>query len=456
MSKELLTALNGSRTGAFHRWLANFRGDPRIAWYPSAGEDFRDLLYLHPNFSQRMPAETPEPEPPDLFLHTDYFPWSTSRFLDHRRLHFDDRTSVTLQSFEELPRCDLPLDGKIVTFPNGSAATGRVLFMEVEVSSNVIGTFTAPVLYVFAENGAFCAKRILPNAGKLSHVIHIRYGGGCGGGGKSTGIWLLNILGKVGCECFITDSRYSRQSGDERTYACYPELTGPEDTSGLQTIRVLPSQSWSGYGPVSWQVFKRSKNRNAGEQQPSQTQPDWPAYFTKSFPGDLTAYAAKHPDRSSCVDHPHCCQAPQERRVLFDTGQIRSLDPMLACSWYGLTLLNQGLFRYFPERVDDWLAAYPYLKLPVQWYGFGCVKVMAPYRLLVGIRSNGLISSFLNFYAPQVPDLLGPSGVSPQAFFDRVCADGSFRVGHRGSPDFRLVQSLCRNGVISREPSAFG
>lgn len=256
MSRQLLLSLNGSKRGAFHRWLSNFKGEPRIAWYPSAGEDFRDLLYLHSSFTERMPAEASEPAPPDLFLHTDYYPWSTSTFLDSRAIHFDGRTSVTVKSIEELPRCDLALDDQIVHFSEGSNATGRVLFLEVEVYSNVLGSFSAPVIYVFAENGAFCAERILPNNGKFSHIIHIRYGGGLGGGGSSAGIWLLNVLPRLGCECFVTDGRHNRQRGDVRTYEIYPELAGPEETSQLKPIRVLPGEEWSGHGDVSWNLVR--------------------------------------------------------------------------------------------------------------------------------------------------------------------------------------------------------
>ena len=257
MSRQLLNNLNGDKKGAFHRWLSTFKGEPRIAWYPSAGEDFRDLLYLNPKFAQLNPALADEPTHPDLFLHSDYYPWSTvSSFLDKEVINFDNKTRITVKSIEELPRCDLPLDPEIVDFPKGSHATGRALFFEVEVSSRILGSFSCPVIYVFAENSAFCAERILPSNGKFSHIIHIRYGGGCGGGGKSTGIWLLNILERTGCECFVTNNRYSRQDGDERVYQNYPDLKGPEETSRFVSIRNLPSKAWSEYGDVSWNIIK--------------------------------------------------------------------------------------------------------------------------------------------------------------------------------------------------------
>lgn len=256
MSRKFLQNLNGDTDGNFNRWLNEFKGEPRIAWYPSAGEDFRDVLYLHPNFSKQNPTLKPDPQPPDIFLHTDYFPWSTSSFLDKNPIYQDDRTLINVNVIEELPRCDLPLDDKIVDFPRGSHVTGKILYLNIDVESNVLGKFSVPVVYAFVENVFFCAKKILPQQAVFSHIIHVRYGGGYGGGGKSTGIWLLNILRKVHCECFITDSHYTRQSGDERAYELYPELSGSEDVSILEQIRVIQGARWSDHGDVSWNIVK--------------------------------------------------------------------------------------------------------------------------------------------------------------------------------------------------------
>ncbi|MDR1654359.1 MAG: hypothetical protein LBR96_00065, partial [Treponema sp.] len=66
MSKELLYNLNGNAKGKFKEYLDGFAEKPRIAWYPSAGEDFRALLYLSPNFSENLNKEK-LPESPDLF-----------------------------------------------------------------------------------------------------------------------------------------------------------------------------------------------------------------------------------------------------------------------------------------------------------------------------------------------------------------------------------------------------
>ncbi len=256
MSREFLVGLNGGQRGAFRRWLDEFNGEPRIAWYPSAGHDFRDLLYLSPEYSRLWPATKPEPQAPDIFLHTDYFPWERSTFLDSAEIYRDARTSITLKSIEELPRCDLRLDSALVDFPQGSAATGMVLFLELHVESDVLGAFSARVLYAFVENSVFCAERLLEQRAVLSHVVHVRYGGGMGGGGKSTGTWLLNVLGRLGCECLVSDGHYGTQRQDLVVTSRYPALgqQDPQDPPQFEKIRFLPERMWSNHGNVCWNL----------------------------------------------------------------------------------------------------------------------------------------------------------------------------------------------------------
>lgn len=267
MSTELLYRLNGTKKGIFWSWLKDFKGQPRIAWYPSAGKDFRDLFYLHPRFAEFEPASQAEPLPPDIFLYTDYYPWSSSMFLDNPIIYQDRRTTVSITSIEDLPRCELPLDGRIVDFEWGGPYTGCVKFIEIEIDSTVFGKINYPVLYVFAENAAFCDSMILPNQGQISHIIHVRYGGGACGGGTSTGIWLLNILHKVQCEVLVSDGHFFRQSGDERVYRLFPSLQGHEDRTHFDPIRTIASKRWSGHGDVTWNLVKKviaddGQNRN--------------------------------------------------------------------------------------------------------------------------------------------------------------------------------------------------
>lgn len=249
----LLRQLAGGSKGPFSQLVNNLVNEPRIAWYPSAGKDLRDLLYLHPDFAKIKPAKTTEPQPPDLFIHSDYFPWSETCFLDSEVIFFDNRTIMSVVSIEELPRIDLPLDPQIVDFPKGSKLTGRVVFLWVEVQSKSLGNYHYPLLYVFAENAAFCEKVALPHSAKFTHIIHVRYGYGYGGG-KSAGSWLLKILPSLGCEVFITDGHHYEQNGDQRVLEAFPLIAQSTKECKLEPIRTIDSCSWSGYGNISWNL----------------------------------------------------------------------------------------------------------------------------------------------------------------------------------------------------------
>jgi hypothetical protein len=271
MSRQLLTFLNGNTRGHLQRFLDDPDFHPRIAWYPSAGWDFRDLLYLHPDFhgGAEIPAEG-LPQPPTFFLHTDYFPWSSIPVFDSGETVFkDNHTWIRVEHREELPCCKLPLDDRIVDFKHGSALTHRVFYLELGVHSSVLGRFTRPLIYAFAENAAFCAHVLLPQEAALSHIVRVRFGGGLCGGGRSTGIWLLNVLRKLKCDCLVCNAEWHRQEGDQRIYQLYPELQGAEDDTCLHRLCKLHSHQWSGYGDVHWMVTQNK----VGLQQNSQLVP---------------------------------------------------------------------------------------------------------------------------------------------------------------------------------------
>lgn len=253
MSRQLLNNLNGSKRGQFKSFLDSFQGDPRIAWYPSAGEDFRALLYLHPAYSGLNPPTAPEPLPPDIFLFTDYYPWQNSAFLDSKNIFTDGRTRVFIEDMEELPRVDLRLHEELVDFPKGSTATGRVMYLKIKIYSDRLGCITYPVLYAFAENETFYCDKLILNTATITHIIHVRYGGGCGGGGNASGIWLLNVLKKLNCELFITDGHHHWQAGDDFALELCKSIP-KESTANLIPIRTIKSEAWSGHGDVTWNL----------------------------------------------------------------------------------------------------------------------------------------------------------------------------------------------------------
>ncbi len=259
MSKELLEYLNGNTDGRLRKLIDTLPATPSIAWYPSSGEDFRALLYLSPEYAKQHPAGQAETFP-DIFLYTDHCPWTGSKFLSTPVVHEDKRTKISVQYMEELPRITVPVDREIVHFPDKSPGLGKVFFLELLVESNQLGTYTYPVIFCFVENEAFCAKVLLRKNGIISHAIHVRYGGGCGGGGNASGIWVPNVLTRLGCKVIVTDSHYYLQNGDEAAYRLYPELRGTHPV--MRVIRTVKSDGWSGHGDVSWNIVDGDDGKN--------------------------------------------------------------------------------------------------------------------------------------------------------------------------------------------------
>lgn len=174
--------------------------------------------------------------------------------MDNRILYSDSRTLVVVDQIEELPTLDLlPLHKELVHFTEGSTATDKAVFLKIRIDSDKLGFIVYPVVYAFAENETFFCKKMVPNDAIVSHIIHVRYGGGCGGGGSASGIWLLHVLRQLHCELFITDGHHHWQSGDHfalRTCRAIPRT----NTSTLTPIRTIHSQGWSGHGDVSWNL----------------------------------------------------------------------------------------------------------------------------------------------------------------------------------------------------------
>jgi len=256
MSLQLLKKLNGNNDGPFRKFISEQDDSIRIAWYPSSGLDFRCLFYLNPVSDSTHPFKpgTNPPASPGLFLYTDYFGLRTEPEPGNQ-LYLDKRTRVTIETVEELPALNLDVDQEIVTFSKNEF-TNRVFYLTVTLESNLFGQVGGHILYACAVNEAFCAKILLPNKAKISHLIHIRYGSGFGGA-RGTGSWLLNVLEKLGCELFIHDNHHEPESGDFHAIHCYPNLAKSGPIPEMELIRTIQSEQWSDHGDVGWYLVGR-------------------------------------------------------------------------------------------------------------------------------------------------------------------------------------------------------
>lgn len=157
---------------------------PKIAWYPSSGNDYRDIMELKTERALEHGIE----EQPDLFIHTDYNPsWVNMT----NPLYEDGRTSVRFKY-----AIDLQLDPSIeyrvppsLPFNKDAYKTPHAKYLRVEVCSRRLGKIEADLIYCFFENRNFLFEVLLKHKINISHLVNVREGIGFGGG---DGTALLN------------------------------------------------------------------------------------------------------------------------------------------------------------------------------------------------------------------------------------------------------------------------
>lgn len=229
------------RQRCFRRWMANLTAPPRIAWYPAAGEDLRDLIYLSEAYARHDPAALGDTLPPDLFLHTDYFPWTHSSFLRKLRegglIEDDEWGQIYVLACDVLSREDLPDDPAIVHFPRPPGTQVQWYFALLRIESWRIGTFEQVMLYAVVENNVFYHHEIEPHDVQLSHIVRVGYGGGFGGG-WDRGDWVPSTVAARGAEVLIVD----REELPERL----------AQRLNVRRYRQMAPHQWGNRWPVYW------------------------------------------------------------------------------------------------------------------------------------------------------------------------------------------------------------
>lgn len=252
MSTEFLRHLNGNATGLLLNLIEKFEHEgrsPKIAWYPSAGNDYRGLLYLTEQYARQFPSEAAYPDQPDLFIMTDYI-GNLKVERDGFTLYSDKGTSIQLIAQEELPKLDHAWDRGIVHFEKDCGRATINIIRAISEKGQI--DVAIPVIYIEAVNETFCARHMLPYYAEITHVIHIRYGGGLGGGGRAAGGWIPGVLGRLGVQVYITDGRDYMQDGDKKALRLYPWLAPALAIPKMTPCRKQAAKYWSDYGDVTW------------------------------------------------------------------------------------------------------------------------------------------------------------------------------------------------------------
>ena len=199
---ELLKGENRESQKQLDKLFCSIGDNPRILWYPSAGDDYRDISELsnanidRNNIRGRINIATDYEitELPDIFVHTDYFKrWAKLRqgeIFNDDNTGKDDKTRVTIENLYELQfnnglNINYNVNEDFVSFPEEAPKSPEIYLLDVRINSDTLGEIRKPVFYFLFENINFLQEVLLKNRINISHIVKVREGCAMGGNKKS-------------------------------------------------------------------------------------------------------------------------------------------------------------------------------------------------------------------------------------------------------------------------------
>jgi len=234
-----------------------------ICWYPSAGRDFRPLLFLSDWYCRKNGLDLDEgQEMPDLYIFTDYvgFPvWFGDEYEKEgfdflkpgfhliENEYYSNSTKITIKCVERLVDFRFSFDRNLACMDSTPAYNSSFL-MEVEVESKlegVVTTYDATVLYITAFNETLYREFILRHHIKVEYQVLVRYGEGMGGGARIHPSWIIRSYRELGTKYLISELRYVEEAReDESTDKPMPVL---------EKIYSINAKQWSQHdAEIGW------------------------------------------------------------------------------------------------------------------------------------------------------------------------------------------------------------
>ena len=239
-----------------------------ICWYPSAGNDFRALLFLSDWYYSKHNVPLDEgQELPDLFILTDlrglHDVFEPQEFeiddglghVSYRRcvpgasiIHASYKgrySDITLKKIEVLESHNFPFNPNMTSFQCGQTYNSAY-FLEVEVETKkyeTINKYSANVMYISVQNEFFLSEFLMPNHIKVEYQVLVRYG-------RDEAIprseelppKIIRQFRKLGIKYLISNEEYVSDA--------FP------DGSIGNPIYTINGGQWSGYGAVNWYNLK--------------------------------------------------------------------------------------------------------------------------------------------------------------------------------------------------------
>lgn len=213
--------------------LKELKKHKSICWYPSAGSDFRTLLYLSKPFYEKHEELAGEDAAlPDLFVMTDYqkhgfIDYSSSgnciKYNDIRHnfdlkqtgalksnyvLYDDTYTSFTIKNIRKYELNDVEASKDLTDdFYHAPSCYGQAYCMTIKVDSRKplakkLGIWEIDVIYLYVENTTFAKRVLLQNRINIDYIVMVRYPGY---GNGASGIWLFYLADLLNVKYYVTN-----------------------------------------------------------------------------------------------------------------------------------------------------------------------------------------------------------------------------------------------------------
>jgi hypothetical protein len=185
----------------------NNPSQPRILWYPSAGNDYRDILEMTTERASKHNINIL----PEVFIHTDYTTNEKFVNLNCGIIHKDSRTLVKLSDKTELTISKEWRDKikyEVCRDFVGSSeihSEPTIFLLDMVIESRQLGTVTKPVLYFKFENINFFREVVLKQKLNITHFVKVREGCGFGGNRKSI-TFIYAFLGLIKTQYLLVDN----------------------------------------------------------------------------------------------------------------------------------------------------------------------------------------------------------------------------------------------------------
>lgn len=244
--------------------------NPRILWYPSAGNDYRDILELSNNnidknnIRGRINIATDyEIDPPDIFVHTDY----SKKWVNLRQgeIFNDGRTIVEIENLYELQfnnglDINYNVNKDFVVFPEHAPELPEIYLLDVRINSDTLGEIRKPVFYFLFENINFLQEVLLKNRINISHIVKVKEGCGLDGNRKSITV-AYAFLSVLNTQYLIIDNQV-----EDFDFHLFMELRAELERIGipvmdyeLEELEPRPRIRWSGREVRIFKVIGRGE-----------------------------------------------------------------------------------------------------------------------------------------------------------------------------------------------------